>query len=385
MGINIVPTVIYASMMGMTCFALIDVLSRKRQQQSIYLGVLLLLLLAHILGELFIYSGAYQYAPALAGMQLPLRMLLGPALYFYAIATMSPDRQVNGRAYLLALTGPLLVIVGMLPFALGISSADKLALANPATRDPELWQIAFMTCLFATIAFILFTAAYLVVTFRLHARHRRQLMERFSTIEKRSMDWFRVLLVLWGAVWGLFALDFMMGFLGVRWFGSGVVLPLFEMSVLMVFTHFALKQPILEESDKAEPQRKPAKTYALATEQLQKIANKLSQAMKQDALYLEEDLSLKRLSDAISVSENQISETLSQFLNTNFFHYVNSFRVEQAKSLLLSTKNQVTSIAYEVGFNSKSTFNTAFKKSTGFTPTGYRKHQTVQSTDNFIH
>ncbi|WDE08376.1 helix-turn-helix transcriptional regulator [Thalassomonas viridans] len=359
----------------MTVFALFDVASRPRQRQSVYLGGLLVLLLIHILGELFIYSGAYQYAPALAGAQFPIRMLLGPALYFYALATMSPEKTLPKKAYILALLGPLIVILGMLPFIFGITPEEKLALADPATRDAELFQIALLTCLFAMLSFIFFTGIYLAATFKLQSRHRLQLMERFSAIEKRSMDWFKVILVLWGCVWFLFTLDYGINFLGWSWFGAGIVLPVFEALVLMIFAHFALKQPVLEEADKGEPQTRQPRTTTLELSQMEQIADKLKTVMAKDALFLEDELSLKRLSDAVSVSENHISETLSQFLDTNFFQFVNGYRVEQAKSLLVSTDKTVSSIAFEVGFNTKSTFNAAFKKSAGVTPTAYRKQE----------
>ncbi len=141
-------------MMGMTILALFEVLKRPNERQNLFRKGLLLLLLAHIAGELFIYSGAYVYAPALAGVQLPFRVLLGPALYFYALATMSPDKKIDKRLFTLALSGPLIVLVAMFPFIFMISPAEKLALATPATRDPELWKIAVFTCLFTTFVFI---------------------------------------------------------------------------------------------------------------------------------------------------------------------------------------------------------------------------------------
>jgi AraC-like DNA-binding protein len=105
---------------------------------------------------------------------------------------------------------------------------------------------------------------------------------------------------------------------------------------------------------------------------MQEIALKLKGAMSQKALFMEEDFSLNRLSNAIGVSENYISETLSQCLHTNFFQFVNRYRVEAAKALLKESDKQVSTIALEVGFNTKSTFNVAVKKVTGETPTSYR-------------
>lgn len=381
MAVSVVPTIIYSSMMGMIIFALYEVFGKPKQRQNIFLAGLLVLLLIHILGELFIYSGAYVFAPALAGAQFPIRMLLGPALYFYAFASMSPEKSLSKKAYLLALLGPVIVIIGMLPFIFGISAEEKLAMANPDTRDAELFKIALLTCSFAMLTFIIFTGIYLAAAFKLQNQHRLQLMERFSDIEKRSMDWFKVMLILWGCVWFFFTLDYGISFLGLKWFGTGIVLPIFEAFILMIFSHFALRQPTLADSDKGQAPTKSSPASSLAEDKMEQIANKLKEVMSKDSLFLEDDLSLRRLSDVIAVSENHISETFSQFLNTNFFQFVNSYRIERAMSLLTSTNKTISVIAFDVGFNSKSTFNTAFKKTAGTTPTAYRNDANNLATE----
>jgi AraC-like DNA-binding protein len=370
--VNLLPTVLYSCMMGMVVIALLEVFKRPRQRQNFFFKGLLLLLMVHLAGELFIYSGAYVYAPVLAGMQLPFRVLLGPALYFYAHAAMSSDKQIRRGTYILALAGPLVVILAMTPFMFLISPAEKLALANPETRDPELWKIAVTTCLFSTLVFITFTAVFLGMTLKLHHSHVQQLMERFSDIEQRSLDWFKPILLLWGAAWLMYAIEFSMGAMGWFWFGSGIVLPIFETLVLAVFIQKALSQKVLNESEKGVPQTTQPRAAILSTEKMQAIAAKLEHAMREDKLFLLDNLSLNKLSESISETENHISETLSQFLNTKFFQYVNSFRVEAAKQALLDKEKLITNIAFDVGFNSKSTFNTAFKNMVGHSPSAYR-------------
>ncbi|WOH37156.1 helix-turn-helix transcriptional regulator [Thalassotalea fonticola] len=356
----------------MTIFALIEVFNRPNERQNVFLKGLLLLLLIHLAGELFIYSGAYVYAPALAGAQFPFRVLLGPALYFYAHATMSPDKAIDKRLWALAFSGPILVLLAMLPFIFMISPAEKLALADPSTRDPELWQIAVFTCFFATCVFISFTVLFLIMALKLHISHRQQLMERFSEIEQRSLGWFRTVLVIWGAVWLMYAVEFFLGALGWFWFGSGKLLPVLEVFALAIFIQKALSQKVLKESDKGLPRTNQTRAVLLSDEKMQLIASKLEHAMKEDKLFLQDNLSLNKLSESISETENHISETLSQFLQTKFFQFVNGFRVEEAKQALQDRDKLITSIAYDVGFNSKSTFNTAFKKVVGYSPSAYR-------------
>ncbi|NQZ82509.1 MAG: helix-turn-helix transcriptional regulator [Colwellia sp.] len=370
--VNLFPTVIYSCMMGMTVFALLEVFNRPKERQTFFLKGLLLLLLMHLAGELFIYSGAFVYAPGLVGAHLPFRALLGPALFFYAHATMSPDKAIDKRLWALASSGPILVLLAMLPFIFMISPAEKLALANSATRDSELWKIAIFTCLSTTFVFISYTVLFLIMALKLHNAHRQQLMERFSDIEQRSVDWFRPVLLIWGAVWLMYAVEFSLGALGWFWFGSGKLLPVLEVFALAIFMQKALSQKVLNESEKGLPRSNQIRAVLLSVDKMQLIASKLEHAMKEDKLFLQDNLSLNKLSESISETENHISETLSQFLNTKFFQFVNNFRVEEAKKALQDRGKLITSIAFDVGFNSKSTFNTAFKKVVGYSPSAYR-------------
>jgi len=370
--VHVFPTVIYSLMMGMTTIALLEVFNRPKEKQNFFLKALLLLLLLHSGGQLFVYSGAYVYAPSLAAIHLPFRVLLGPALYFYAQATMSSYKESDKRLSILALFGPIAVFLAMLPFIFMISPEEKLALANPATRDPELWKIAVFTCISSTSAFLFYTFFYLVLALKLHERHCQQLMERFSDIEQQSLAWFRPVLFIWGAAWFMHTVEYALGFLRVFWFGTGIVLPIFETMILAIFIQKALSQKTLKTSEKGLPRESQARTALLSSEKMQAIASKLEHVMKEDKLFLQDNLSLNKLSESISVSENHISETLSQFLHTKFFQFVNGFRVEEAKQALQDKDKLITTIAFDVGFNSKSTFNTAFKKVVGHSPSAYR-------------
>jgi len=376
--VHVFPTVLFSCIMGITILALLEVFKRPNNKQNVCLKGLLLLLLIHSVGELFVYSGAFVYAPVLTGAHIPFRVLLGSALYFYAYASMSPDKGTDKRMVILAVSGPIIVVLGMLPFIFMISPAEKVALASPLTRDPELWKIAVFTCFFTTFIFIFYTLLYLVAALKLHNGHRQQLMERFSEIEQRSLDWFRPVLLIWGAVWLMYAVEFSLGALGWRWFGSGILLPILEVIALAIFIQKALNQKMLNDSDKGSPRASQpiqgqTRAALLSAEKMQLIASKLEHAMKEDKLFLQDNLSLNKLSEAISESENHISETLSQFLDTKFFQFVNCFRVEEAKEALQNSDKLITTIAFDVGFNSKSTFNTAFKKQVGHSPSAYRK------------
>ena len=98
--------------------------------------------------------------------------------------------------------------------------------------------------------------------------------------------------------------------------------------------------------------------------------------MVERQLYLDPDLSLPKLADYLDTTVNHVSQTINAGLQTNFFDYVNQKRVEAAIKLMQSdtrSREAILDIALEVGFNSTSTFYSAFRKVTGQTPGSYRR------------
>ena len=105
---------------------------------------------------------------------------------------------------------------------------------------------------------------------------------------------------------------------------------------------------------------------------------KLDQAMEESALYLDANLSLKKLADHIDLHSNKLSWLLNEHIGKNFNEYVNSYRLEAFKANALRPDYQhltLLGIAYESGFNSKSVFNHFFKQSTGTTPRQWLKQK----------
>ncbi|AYZ12402.1 AraC family transcriptional regulator [Chryseobacterium arthrosphaerae] len=127
---------------------------------------------------------------------------------------------------------------------------------------------------------------------------------------------------------------------------------------------------INEDSDPEEVKKK-----LISDEELAKIKAALENLMETRKPYLDSELNLIRLAEMLSVSTHHLSYVINTGFEKNFFQYVNEFRVEQAKKLLKETNSKLSilGIAYESGFNSKTSFNTTFKKLTGQTPSEFRK------------
>ncbi len=108
------------------------------------------------------------------------------------------------------------------------------------------------------------------------------------------------------------------------------------------------------------------------------VLNKLGQIMQDQKLYLNPTLTLYDLSEFLNVSNNHLSQILNEFHKTNFYDYVNGFRLKAFFELNKQKQYAhytLLALAYECGFNSKSTFNSFFKKKTGTTPSEYLKRQ----------
>jgi AraC-like DNA-binding protein len=373
MTVNIIDTVLYSVTVGGAALAILQSLTPAAQGQtkSFWLTGLLALILIYALGELFIAAGAYTFAPHLAGIQLPLRMLLAPVLYFYT-CSLTMNLKVDTRAVRYALSGPLAMGLIMLPF-LGISSEDKLALALPATRDPDLFFLAKVTCAAATVLFVVYVAVCLTMALRAQSLHRARMMQLYSNLEHRSLDWLKVMLLIWGGAWTLHAINEALWVFDFHAAGLAAALTLFETSALIAFVYLALNQAAYaNEVRPVESLSAKVRKTSLDSGRMERIAERLKTNMLQDRLYAESDLSLRRLAEVSRTTENHLSETFSQFLHTNFFNFVNEYRISEAKRLLGSTDISITTIAVEVGFNSRSTFNSSFKKATGITPREFR-------------
>jgi AraC-like DNA-binding protein len=108
---------------------------------------------------------------------------------------------------------------------------------------------------------------------------------------------------------------------------------------------------------------------------LSNIQSKLHFLMEEEELFTDEDLSLPQLAKVLDITTHQLSQLLNDRLGQNFASFVNHYRIEKAKTLLLDKRqNTILSIAFGVGFKSKSTFNAAFLKHTGTSPSQFRKH-----------
>ncbi|WP_394421055.1 helix-turn-helix domain-containing protein [Tenacibaculum mesophilum] len=103
---------------------------------------------------------------------------------------------------------------------------------------------------------------------------------------------------------------------------------------------------------------------------------KLNALMKTKHLYLDNNINLASLAEEMQITSHQLSYVINNGFNQNFYQFINSYRIEKAKKLLMdksSEKLSILGIAFESGFSSKTAFNTTFKKLTNQTPSEFKK------------
>ena len=125
-----------------------------------------------------------------------------------------------------------------------------------------------------------------------------------------------------------------------------------------------------------QPERQAALLEEEPTPQFdQTLKVRLQQLMHQEKPHLHPNLTLEQLSRKLGAPSREVSRAINQGFGCNFFEFVSRYRIDEAKSRLADAANQanILQTMYDSGFNSKSVFNTAFKKETGFTPSEYRR------------
>ena len=112
--------------------------------------------------------------------------------------------------------------------------------------------------------------------------------------------------------------------------------------------------------------------------EIKKKIQNLETHLKEHESYLKPDLTISGLAEEMKMDRKELSQLINKHMEKNFYSLINDYRVQKATTIFSdNSKNHLTilEVLYSVGFNSKSSFNQAFKKSTGLTPTEFRKSQ----------
>lgn len=331
-----------------------------------------------ILGDLARRWG-FSGHPHLLGLNGPIPFLFGPLLYLYVIALTRPLERFDPRWLVHAL--PFVGDVLFMTDAFYMKDAnEKLALAQAANAGiaPASYHlVAFFQVLQAF--------AYLFLAWRALERYGTKMRGFYSDLARIDLRWLRVLVLANAAVWtvvlaatALRALGQSPGPLGAG-VQIGSSLAIFVTGYASVFqSELAPKARAAKVADPEPPPPEPPRTKyqrnRLDDAEAKELVAKLEALMQEKHLYRDAALTLPTLADALAITPHMLSQLLNVRIGKSFFVYVNGYRVDALKRSLADAPDRgVLELAFEVGFSSKSSLNSVFKKLTGTTPTEYRK------------
>lgn len=223
-------------------------------------------------------------------------------------------------------------------------------------------------------------AAYLAMGWRIALRlgaHRQRLRALYAAQGSGSLRGFAALVGFLALALGLQVTDLVASGFG-RDILHGVAIEVFLAFVIFGFAvHGLLLRPLPEWAQEAVPPQAAARRAAYARSgltdaDLERLLARLDQIMADNRLWAEPMLSLKDLAEAAGTKPGYVSQALNQRRGVSFFDYVNGWRIDAACRMLAETDMNVLDIALAVGFNAKSTFNAAFRRLRGVTPSAWR-------------
>jgi AraC-like DNA-binding protein len=318
------------------------------------------------------------FAPSMYGFYLPvvlvLLLILPPAVFYYVAAKTTELRAwtPQWRDVVLPIAGGL-VMIGYWLLPAGSKTAMFIAGELPAGLAPSTLALATFVLIFC---WVVSSCRYLVATLKRLRDYRSKLRSLYSNIDDRELrwlDWFVVSLV---TLWAAAAFTFVAENLGYhRVLVEELIYGLTACLLLFVMAFASIEPPTLMIEEPVAPNVPPEVKYArsaLTATHAEQLAARIRTAMDKDALFLDPNLSLQKLSRHVGALPNQVSQTLNEQIGATFFDYIAHHRIEAAKPLILEGAASTLTVSLDVGFNSRSTFYKAFSRETGMTPKAYR-------------
>ena len=398
--------------------------TRQFSYSKVLMGVFQLLMAIYFTFN-FLYSiRAFELVGAIYILILPAILMFIPVFYLYMLSITTPGFRFDKQKLIHFI--PAFVIVCLnIPFLFS-SQAEKLDFISHgysmlnSSRLFSYLLIVYMIGIF--VVFSLQLIFYSIHAFKLFRHHKIFIENRYSFTENINLDWILALIICFIIFFVFNDILYLVGFR--QHFATQVI---YNVSMLVTTLYIGYRgllqidlneksiQPgseylnqqmdekgsgafslpaspeLLKEANtefekdiqKNEPEFiKKYSGSALTPDQKNLLAIKLQELMIHDKIFINERLSIEDVAIKLDTNSKYISQIINETYNKNFYNFINSFRIDEAKKLLVSQENEkysILGIAQSVGFVSKSTFNAAFKRFTGLTPTEFKNINVLKS------
>ncbi len=314
-------------------------IAKPKNISSYLLGGLLAVISIRIGKSVF-----YYFNPQLSKFYLQIGLsacfLIGPFLYFYIRSKTATTQTPKSWLLQLGLLALLVIVFGIL---------------YPYETHPDIWGTYFFKTLYYQWLLFIIASAFLLKD------HFKKLFSSSSKLNYNDSWMLSVFFgttLIWVAYYTSSYTSYIVGALSFSF--------VLYLSVLLLFHK-------KRQSNKAAPQEKYA-NQKISTEEATALFNKVDSYINTQQAYKNPNLTLPELAKQLHIRTHLLSQFINDNLNKNFSQFINEYRIEEAKRLLTSNSNlKIEVIAEQCGFNSNSTFYTAFKKVTNTTPSKFIK------------
>jgi len=334
------------------------------------------------LGEFFLYStGLALRYPNLAYLGTLIGLLQASLIYLYAKSLMYRDFRLRPRHAMHSLLFWVVSAIFLVEYYL---QPMEMKLHILQGRDHP----GVLTSPLLAIAIHLVFLGYLWATIRAINRFGTTVRQLFSNLENKQLAWLRTLLILYAIVWTISLLYCLSAHVFTDIVSPRAVSAIGAIAGCLFVNYLlihALRQPDIfsglsaEETRFAESEVKAsgAEPDGVDTALLQRLKTHMAEARP----YLDADLTVDQLARQLGIPTRDLSRVINEGLEKNFFELVSDYRIAEVRRQLEKAEagSTILQVMYDSGFNSKSVFNTAFKKATGMTPSAYRARRAKSS------
>lgn len=335
------------------------------------LGVWMFIIGFHLFAYHLHYLGYWEKYPHLFGTTALFPLLHAPILFLYTAYSLNGKSKFSAKDFLHFIPA-LLSYIYLFRVLFFYSKEEKILLDNGAI-DGTWFEGTVLTVLVVSVII------YTVFSFYLLKKYHKKMNTNFSFNENINLKWLQYWVTGFALVFGVLVFVVVSkNALGVD-FGFNIDLVLYGMVILLILSlgYFGVRHQgiftehaqIIKEKQSEKYQKSP-----LNEPKAKAINSLLLKVMQEEKPYLNPKLSLSELAKMVNTTPNNLSQVINQFQGVNFFDFVNQYRVEAFKKLAIEKPHfNILALAYEAGFNSKSSFNNLFKKFTNQTPSQYIK------------
>jgi AraC-like DNA-binding protein len=301
----------------------------------------------------------------------------GPLLYLYVKYMTDPKRKFNW-----------LELLHFIPFVV-FFTVSVIFRSVPLLKNLRIFFVPdrFISLrLVYSTTFFLSVTVYNILAFIEIRKHQVYLKNIISyTSDVITLNWLKILSI---SFYCAFLILFILG--GLNMIGDFIpfdpyfVIFGFIAILSFVYSFYGIKQPVIfgQEVKINGDDRRETEKYSksgLREKQAQDYLEKLISFVETGKPYLDRDLSIQDLSEMTGIPRHHITQVLNEKHKKNFFTFINEYRIHEVISRFGDPKNNnftILAIAYDSGFNSKTTFNSIFKSQIGMTPKEYREKMT---------